>query len=162
MDWFISAFGSIALGPRRNEVPLTSVPDTLARAHLFLSSQLCVRPYSADRSSIGSLTIFAAIPSRLVAREQLGCGAATGFFLAIDVSQRLPVAVAHDEAGGRFLDSPRRREAAASQDQRSNQTRSRLLTFIQCGEPQSSSASRFTAGASGFLTLTQCAERPER
>jgi hypothetical protein len=27
--------------------------------------------------------------------------------------------------------------------------------------PQSSSASRFTAGAFGFLTLTQCAERPE-
>jgi hypothetical protein len=25
--------------------------------------------------------------------------------------------------------------------------------------PQSSSASRFTAGASGFLTFTQCAER---
>ena len=28
--------------------------------------------------------------------------------------------------------------------------------------PQSSSASRFTAGAFGFLTFTQCAERPER
>src|SRR6516162_3271497 len=27
--------------------------------------------------------------------------------------------------------------------------------------PQSSSASRFTAGAFGFLTLTQCGERPE-
>jgi hypothetical protein len=28
--------------------------------------------------------------------------------------------------------------------------------------PQSSSASRFTAGAFGFLTFTQCGERPER
>jgi hypothetical protein len=28
--------------------------------------------------------------------------------------------------------------------------------------PQSSSASRFTAGAAGFLTLSQCGERPER
>jgi hypothetical protein len=28
--------------------------------------------------------------------------------------------------------------------------------------PQSSSASRFTAGARGFLTLSQCGERPER
>src|SRR5262249_51812743 len=28
--------------------------------------------------------------------------------------------------------------------------------------PQSSSASRLTAGAFGFLTLTQCGERPER
>src|SRR5215831_20388138 len=28
--------------------------------------------------------------------------------------------------------------------------------------PQSSSASRFTAGAFGFLTLSQCGERPER
>jgi hypothetical protein len=27
---------------------------------------------------------------------------------------------------------------------------------------QSSSASRFTAGASGFLLLTQCRDRPER
>jgi hypothetical protein len=28
--------------------------------------------------------------------------------------------------------------------------------------PQSSSASRFTAGAFGFLLLIQCGERPER
>jgi hypothetical protein len=28
--------------------------------------------------------------------------------------------------------------------------------------PQSSSASRVTAGTFGFLTLTQCGERPER
>src|SRR6516165_9105907 len=28
--------------------------------------------------------------------------------------------------------------------------------------PQSSSASRFTAGAFGFLTFTQCGERPDR
>ena len=28
--------------------------------------------------------------------------------------------------------------------------------------PQSSSASRFTAGCFGFLLLTQCRERPER
>jgi hypothetical protein len=28
--------------------------------------------------------------------------------------------------------------------------------------PQSSSASRFTAGAAGFLTLSQCADRPGR
>jgi hypothetical protein len=28
--------------------------------------------------------------------------------------------------------------------------------------PQCSSASRFTAGAFGFLTFTQCADRPER
>jgi hypothetical protein len=28
--------------------------------------------------------------------------------------------------------------------------------------PQSSSASRFTAGAFGFLTFSQCGERPDR
>ncbi len=38
----------------------------------------------------------------------------------------------------------------------------RFLIFIQCAEPQSSSASRFTASAFGFLTFTQCGERPER
>jgi hypothetical protein len=37
-----------------------------------------------------------------------------------------------------------------------------LRFLIQCGEPQSSSASRLTAGAFGFLTLIQCGERPER
>jgi hypothetical protein len=31
-----------------------------------------------------------------------------------------------------------------------------LDDLIQCGEPQSSSASRLTAGALGFLTFTQC------
>jgi len=31
-----------------------------------------------------------------------------------------------------------------------------------CHRPQSSSASRFTAGAFGFLTLIQCLERPDR
>jgi hypothetical protein len=33
--------------------------------------------------------------------------------LKIGVAQRLPVVVAHDKAGVQFLDSPRRREAAA-------------------------------------------------
>jgi len=37
-----------------------------------------------------------------------------------------------------------------------------LLDLIQCGEPQSSSAPRFTAGAFGFLTFTQFGDRPER
>src|SRR6516165_4382023 len=37
-----------------------------------------------------------------------------------------------------------------------------LRFLIQRGEPQSSSASRFTAGAFGFLTFTQCADRPDR
>ena len=37
-----------------------------------------------------------------------------------------------------------------------------LRFLIQRGEPQSSSASRFTAGALGFLTFTQCAVRPDR
>jgi hypothetical protein len=34
--------------------------------------------------------------------------------------------------------------------------------FALTSVPQSSSASRFTAGAFGFSTFTQCAERPER
>jgi hypothetical protein len=39
--------------------------------------------------------------------------------------------------------------------------RLRFFDLIQCGETQSSSASRFTAGAFGFLTFTQCGERPD-
>jgi hypothetical protein len=37
-----------------------------------------------------------------------------------------------------------------------------LLISLTYSGPQSSSASRFTAGAFGFLTCTQCGERPER
>jgi len=33
-------------------------------------------------------------------------------FLEIDTGELLPVVVAHNEAGGLFLDRPRRREAA--------------------------------------------------
>jgi hypothetical protein len=36
-----------------------------------------------------------------------------------------------------------------------------VLYRVLC-RPQSSSASRFTAGAFGFFTFTQCADRPER
>jgi hypothetical protein len=41
-----------------------------------------------------------------------------------------------------------------------NLPRPRGFFFAQ--RPQSSSASRFTAGAFGFLTFSQCAERPDR
>jgi hypothetical protein len=34
--------------------------------------------------------------------------------------------------------------------------------YLTLGLLQSSSASRFTAGAFGFFTFTQCGERPER
>jgi hypothetical protein len=45
----------------------------------------------------------------------------------------------------------------------SNENRARETTDFgdYCGR-QSSSASRVAAGALGFLTFTQCAERPER
>ena len=52
----------------------------------------------------------------LVTGEQLARGPATGLVLAIDEGQRLPVAVAHDEARSGFLDGPRRWEAAFSTD----------------------------------------------
>lgn len=38
----------------------------------------------------------------------------------------------------------------------------RICSMIAIYHVQSSSASRVTAGALGFFTLTQCAERPER
>jgi hypothetical protein len=38
----------------------------------------------------------------------------------------------------------------------------RILDFIQREEPQSSSASRFAAGAFGFLTLSQSGDGPRR
>src|SRR6202795_3735295 len=49
---------------------------------------------------------------RLVAREQLCARSPAGLILLIDMRQRLLVVVAHDEAGGAFLDRPGRREAA--------------------------------------------------
>jgi hypothetical protein len=58
--------------------------------------------------------------------------------------ERLPVVVLHDEAGIPLVNLPGRREAAGRH------------------YAQSSSSSRRTAGAFGFLTLRQCADRPAR
>jgi hypothetical protein len=53
-------------------------------------------------------------PPRLVLGEQLGGRAASRLPLEIDVSERLPVGVADDEAGVvHLVERPRRREAAA-------------------------------------------------
>ena len=49
---------------------------------------------------------------RLVARHQSRRRSPAGLLLEIDVSQRLAGVILHDEAGVRFLDGPRRREAA--------------------------------------------------
>jgi hypothetical protein len=51
-------------------------------------------------------------PARLVAREQLGCRAATGLLLEIDIGKRLAALVADHKAGVQFGNGPRRREAA--------------------------------------------------
>jgi hypothetical protein len=47
-----------------------------------------------------------------------------GLILEIDIGERLPIVVAHDKAGGLFLDGPRRREAACRHDGRTNMVRS--------------------------------------
>jgi hypothetical protein len=47
-----------------------------------------------------------------VACEQIGSRATAGLILEIEVSERRPDAVLHDEAGAVVLDGPRRREAA--------------------------------------------------
>jgi hypothetical protein len=50
---------------------------------------------------------------RLVAGEQLGRRPSSRLILEMDVSERLPVGVAYDEALRKLLDRPRRREAPA-------------------------------------------------
>jgi hypothetical protein len=65
--------------------------------------------------------------------------------LEIDVAERLTVGVADDETGVRVLTDHGGRKQATDAPQ-----------F------HSSSASRFTAGAAGFLTFTQQSTRPER
>ena len=58
------------------------------------------------------MATFAAM-RRLIAREQISGRAPSGFALEINVSQRLTVVVADDEAASVVLfDIPRRREAA--------------------------------------------------
>jgi hypothetical protein len=89
----------------------------------------------------GSLAIFAAIRR---ASSRLKSFAAER--LAIDISERLRFS--NDEASLRLFDGPRRRKAAGFRLQYSPRVTAVLLRFlIQRGEPQSSSASRFTAGA---------------
>src|SRR6476660_9628096 len=75
----------------------------------------------------------------------MSCRSPAGLVLEINVGQRLAGVILHDKAGGvLLLDDPRRREAALRH----------LL--------QSSSASRVTAGAAGFLTFSQQSARPAR
>ena len=54
-------------------------------------------------------------PPRLVAGEQLGRRSTPRLVLEINIGKRLPAVVADNKAGGLFLDSPRRREAAGRQ-----------------------------------------------
>ena len=61
----------------------------------------------------GSLAMFAAIAPGFTLRQQLCRRSPAGLFLEIDIGQRHAGAILHDEAGVRFLDGPRRREAAA-------------------------------------------------
>jgi hypothetical protein len=52
-------------------------------------------------------------PSRLIFAKQLGCRLLAGLILVIDVAQRLTVSVPHNEAVGRNVRSPRRRETGS-------------------------------------------------
>src|SRR5215471_6772115 len=62
-----------------------------------------------------------------------------------------------------IIDHPRPGTVAAPPSSVFPRVTAFCLRFLsQRGEPQSSSASRLTAGAFGFLTFTQCDERPER
>jgi hypothetical protein len=63
---------------------------------------------------------------------------------------------------GRMFMFQARPKALDRKDNEAHGWRLRLFDFIQCGEPQSSSASRFTAGSTGFLILSQWSTRPER
>jgi hypothetical protein len=69
-------------------------------------------------------------------------GAAVRVIVEIEIAQRLPIGVVDDEALLELINRPRRREAA-------------LCHRLYRLRPQSSSASRRTAGAAGFLIFSQ-------
>ena len=96
-------------------------------------------------------------PSCLVPRQQLRSRAPVWLIRIIHVRNLLTVRVSDDVVVRLDFGGPGCGEAP-----RGHGSRLRVLDLIQCEEPQSSSASRFTAGALGFLTLTQCRERPDR
>jgi hypothetical protein len=59
--------------------------------------------------------------------EQLGRGSSARLILAIDIGQRLLIAIPHDETRGCFLDYPGRREATFRQFSGPNPLRTRVL-----------------------------------
>ena len=83
----------------RHGADIVSVPPQ--RRHASLNGD-------EPRSSSGSFDV-GGDPPRLVAREEMRRRATAGLILEVDVSERLPVAVADDEAGVGLLDGPGRR-----------------------------------------------------
>ena len=67
---------------------------------------------AGPRSSSGNLAKLAAMRRASSLVSSLAAERPTGFVLEIDIGERLPVVVAHDEAGVCPLDGPGRREAA--------------------------------------------------
>jgi hypothetical protein len=62
----------------------------------------------------GNFAKFTAIRIASSRVSSLGCRSPPRLILEINTRELLSVAVAHDEAGGLFLDDPGRREAASS------------------------------------------------
>ena len=60
----------------------------------------------------GSLAMLAAMRPGFVAGELFECRSVALFIFEIDVAQRLPIVVLHDEAGPVVFDGPGRREVA--------------------------------------------------
>ena len=75
----------------------------------FLARRGAHGPSSFRRNSSGSLAMLAAM-RRGRRCQQLARRAPPRFILAIDKGECLPVVIAHDEAGGGFLNGPRWRE----------------------------------------------------
>jgi hypothetical protein len=63
---------------------------------------------SCRRASSGNFATLAAIRRASSAGEQLGCRSSPRLVLEVDVGELLAIVIAHHEAGGLFLDDPRR------------------------------------------------------
>ena len=97
---------------RRPTAGLSNAPRCPLRLqHRGASSLVISRQIIAiSGHTLGQLGDVHRDPPRLISRQQLCRRSPAG--LLLDIRQRVAVGVLHDEAGVRFLDGPRRREAA--------------------------------------------------
>ena len=90
----------------------------------------------------------------LIAREQVRGRAPAGLVLEIDVRQRLPVVVLHDETGVGLVDRPWRREAAGPFGQAADLCASCLIDEVDVHRYQPEQPRNVPPLSTGFAGTT--------